>query len=311
MLLILIMTLWSINIIQSLDSSCDYSRINDVEDFVQVRCQGNDSLTDTLKEILSNITEPIRIFELRNSVLDALPDDIFQATENAVVEKVVFDNVSLELLSVPTLGDPPFESVQKTLQHFEVYDSSHVFAWNLSSLSHMQNMKSLIVENSDVFSLYVPFSVWPALQFVQIINSRLKWIHPRLLQANQELAICSFSNNEIRHVQRSMFPEPASNLWSLDLSYNWLEWLPENIFSDMDALIELKIDNNQLKEVSQRVFSPVWNNLTQFWLDGNPFFCSTADWTNGTRDLPLFMDSSRCHMRNKIVLFDAYFKGYY
>lgn len=52
------------------------------------------------------------------------------------------------------------------------------------------------------------------------------------------------------------------------LSFNRVEAFPQDLFSEMDALQELKLDNNLLKILNQNDLKQVWNNLKMLWLDG-------------------------------------------
>lgn len=196
-------------------SGCEYvSLLNDGD--LYVTCGGNFSEIESVKQHLEDITGTITVFELQNASLDVLPPDMFQNVSNHKVRKVIFDNVSIELLEVPELGDSPFKSIKDTVESLQIYYSSKVFAWNFATLK-FENLQNFIIEDSELISLTVPLFFWPELQFIQLQNSSLRWIHPAAFKGNRKLAIISLAHNKISSVSRSMFPTPAYKLYSLDL----------------------------------------------------------------------------------------------
>ncbi|XP_035217077.1 uncharacterized protein LOC118190475 [Stegodyphus dumicola] len=270
-----------------------------------VKCYGNFITSESLKTNLSLITEPISTFELNSVALEALPDDLFGNIEAEAMATLIFDHVSLDLLSVP--GYDPFKQIEHTLHKFEIYDSASVFAWNVTLLSSMQNLETFIIENSEVISLSQEFDFWPNLTFIQLINCSIRWLHIKAFKRNMKLAVLSLANNLITKVLSSMFPQPAYYLWSLDLSYNRLNWLPEDLFNSMFSLRELKLDNNHFKDVSVSLFIPVWNTLNNLWLDGINAICSPLCW-EGNLDEP-WSRYFKCKFQDKPIPFGFYLES--
>ncbi|PRD30071.1 UNVERIFIED_CONTAM: hypothetical protein NCL1_27505 [Trichonephila clavipes] len=184
-----------------------------------VVCQGEFLQIDSLKEALQGITENINTFEFKNVTIDALPEDLFGEMQNATIKKIIFSYSSVELLNVPLNAYSPLKSVEDTLESLEIYDSSSVFAWNISILTSLKKLTTFIVENSEFFEMKALFGKFTTLKFVQFVSSNIKWIHSHAFKNNKNLSICSLANNYISHVERSMFPKPAMHLWSLDLRY--------------------------------------------------------------------------------------------
>ncbi|GFX10856.1 uncharacterized protein TNCV_3196181 [Trichonephila clavipes] len=149
----------------------------------------------------------------------------YGSVENSVVcqgEFLQIDSLKealQELLNVPLNAYSPLKSVEDTLESLEIYDSSSVFAWNISILTSLKKLTTFIVENSEFFEMKALFGKFTTLKFVQFVSSNIKWIHSHAFKNNKNLSICSLANNYISHVERSMFPKPAMHLWSLDLRY--------------------------------------------------------------------------------------------
>lgn len=206
---------------------CDDMKQNDCESIqftydstdsadVYVICKGNFAEMDSLKQYLENITDRITIFELGDAKLDVLPPDIFLNVQKTLVEKIIFTNVTMDLLSIPKLGPPPFGSIRNTVVTLEIYNSSNVFAWDFGSLE-FANLRNIIIENSDLISITTPLTFWHHLRFIQLQNCSIRWIHKNAFATNTKLTICSLTHNKITRISRSMFPQPATKLYSIDL----------------------------------------------------------------------------------------------
>ncbi|GFS92670.1 uncharacterized protein NPIL_244271 [Nephila pilipes] len=214
--------------------------------------------------------------------------------QNATIKKIIFTQASIELLNIPQNVYSPFKSIEDTLESLEIYDSSSVFAWNISILDSLKKLSTFIIENSEFLEVKAIFEKFTTLKFVQFVNSGVKWIHLRAFKNNKNLTICSLANNYISHVERSIFPKPAVHLWSLDLSFNNIKSLPKDMFDGMPSLHELKLDNNHLKIIPFKVVRPVWNRLTQLWIDDNEVLCWPFCSAIEEKHRPLFLDSSKC-----------------
>ncbi|GIY22102.1 uncharacterized protein CDAR_222971 [Caerostris darwini] len=267
-------------------------------------CQGKFLQSEKLKENLRNITKSINVFELRNATIDVLPGDIFSDVENANVRKIIFSHSSVDLLHIPERKISPLKSVEDSLENFEIYDSSSVFGWNFSVLASLKKLKTLIIENSEIFEVKGGFETLSTLRFIQILNSDVQWIHPYVFQNNDNLTICSLANNHIVELKRSMFPKPAKHLWSLDLSFNKIRSLPKDMFAEMPSLHELKLDSNRLKIFEVDRVVPVWDRLTQLWIDDNNVLCWPFCRVAGKKHRPQFLDSSKCSLAKSRIHYE-------
>lgn len=276
-------------------------------DSVYVTCEGNFTEMDKLKVALENISSAITVFELQNALLDALPADMFHDVSKPYVRQIILRNITMGLLWIPELGLHPLQSINDTIESLEIYSCLTVFAWNFQSLE-LKNLRTIIIDHSDVVAVTDPFDVWPHLQFIQLVYSSIWWVHPDAFGKNSKLTICSLSHNKISRISRSLFPKPASYLYSIDLSFNKIDWFPDDMFFNMDMLHELKLDNNNLKKLSLELLSPVWNNLTQLWLDDNTITCGSLCWMAKAIEKPMFLESSTCKTQEGNVLIDTNLK---
>lgn len=195
------------------DPTCDRFPSNSQ---LYITCKGNFTETNKLKLFLRGVSESINVFILQDVTLDVLPPDIFHDVAKPNVQTVIFDNVSMELLEVPELGNPPLKSIRDTVNSLEIYHGPKVFAWDLPSLG-FEKLEKIIIEDSELISITAPFFFWPELRFIQIQNCSVRWINFVAFQGCKKLTILSLADNKISHVFRSMFPKPAINLYSLDL----------------------------------------------------------------------------------------------
>ncbi|XP_055926247.1 chaoptin-like [Argiope bruennichi] len=271
-----------------------------------VICKGEFLPVENLKKTLQNFTESINTFELRNVSMDVLPGDMFGGIKKGDIQKIIFSHSTVELLNLPEMQYSAFKSVEDTLESFEVYDSSSVFAWNISILASLKKLEKIVIENSEFFEVKAIFGNFPRLRLIQFINSAVRWVHPEAFKNIKKLTICSLANNYITEVKRSMFPQPATYLWNLDLSFNRLKSLPKDMFDDMPSLHELKLDNNHLRYFKVELVKPMWNQLTQLWLDGNNALCWPFCWIIEKEHRPLFLDSAKCRTSKSIRLDEFY-----
>ncbi|RWS12924.1 hypothetical protein B4U79_17980 [Dinothrombium tinctorium] len=96
------------------------------------------------------------------------------------------------------------------------------------------------------------------------------------------------------------------NLHTLDLSENEIEELDEEIFRYFPRLTHLKLNNNRIIMISWSTLAPIWFNLSEFQLNGNPLDCHDYCWIYDEDKYPhpQFFDSTSCqyHKRGQVRL---------
>ncbi|CAL1265189.1 unnamed protein product [Larinioides sclopetarius] len=288
------------------NASCSLLHIKDGSAKNYVICRGRFLPVQNLKKMLQNFTESFNTFELRDVSMDVLPEDMFSGLKTVGIQKIIFSHSTVELLNLPEMQYSAFKTVENTLKSFEVYDSSSVFAWNISVLASLNVLEKIIIENSEFFEVKEIFGNLRKLRLIQFINSGVRWVHPKAFNNIENLTICSLADNRLTEVKRSMFPQPATYLYDLDLSFNRLKFLPKDMFDDMPSLHELKLDNNRLRYFKIELVKPIWNQLTELWLDGNNALCYPFCWSVVKEHRPLFLDSSKCRTSKSIRLDEFY-----
>ncbi|GBM29084.1 hypothetical protein AVEN_233252-1 [Araneus ventricosus] len=54
---------------------------------------------------------------------------------------------------------------------------------------------------------------------------------------------------------------------------NKIETLPEDIFSAMPDLKNIRLHSNRISEINENIFKPIFSRLTWFKINGNPIDC--------------------------------------
>lgn len=270
------------------------------EELEYVLCRGNFSQESSLKKAIEAFETPFRTFYLIDAQLDTLPPDIFSNLETAAtVNTVIFDRVTVKLFHVPILGMSPFYSLRYTLEDFEIYASDGLFAWNWSSFSELRKLRTLIIEDCKMYSVPVSFGSAPNLRLVQFSNAEIYHLEDWVFRKAHMLTFFSASGNYLKVLKRSWFPDPAEKLWSIDLSHNELHSLGHDVFTNMPALHEVKMDHNRLKYVTEGAMAPVWSNLNELWLHGNDLACESLCWIKSSKDNPMFLSDAYCREDRK------------
>jgi len=83
----------------------------------------------------------------------------------------------------------------------------------------------------------------------------------------------SVTGGSISEIQRSMFPERAIFLETIDFSNNRIAATPNDIFFKMPSLKEVFLENNDLTTINEISFAPVWSQLSRVFFSGNPLNC--------------------------------------
>ena len=107
----------------------------------------------------------------------------------------------------------------------------------------------------------------PNIISFSLIDCNITSIQTNLMNTWFELKMISLSNNMINELKRSWFHSTLPSLWSLDLSYNMIETIPQDFFNGMTAIRKLRLDNNRLKTLHKSWFQPIWPLLREFSID--------------------------------------------
>ncbi|GBN85347.1 hypothetical protein AVEN_68137-1, partial [Araneus ventricosus] len=66
---------------------------------------------------------------------------------------------------------------------------------------------------------------------------------------------------------------------------NQLKTLPDDLFNEMMGLRRIYLDNNELEDIPENLWCPIWADLEILDLRGNPLNCSSTsvDWITDLR----------------------------
>nr|QHA25211.1 leucine-rich repeat domain-containing protein [Physocyclus mexicanus] len=207
-------------------------------------------------------------FALTDSELRYISHDAFHGTNFTAV---YLWNISLLSLSDTDIA---FEGLEDTLKTFIVHECSFVGHWNWDSIRNFRALELIDVADTDMeyVSDFPNFSRGKN-HLISIRNSSVVELSPTAFSQVEDLVILLLALNNIEDVERSMFPKPALNLTVLGLSNNTIKSLPVDIFTDMPALKEVKLDGNKIHTIEKNVFVPVRNHINLVRLLGNDLNC--------------------------------------
>ena len=142
---------------------------------------------------------------------------------------------------------------------------------NLSKLREFSMQTSTI--SSPLFRHSDPFTTNDNLISFSVTNCAISSIEENVMSQWTQLKMISLANNCIKDLNRKWLAPNLKKLWSLDLSFNSIDYIPKDFFIGMTALRKLRLDNNSLKTLKKLWFEPIWAGLHEFWIDGEPHSC--------------------------------------
>lgn len=199
-------------------------------------------------------------------ITDTLPDDIF---DNVHVREIVVEESRL------AFSEPAFSGLESSLYLLNVAQNTRIRSEERFSLAKLPKLNELRILSN-------------GLQRVRDdwLNEKIPNVHTVVLDSNEisvlednafsnlaSLKVISLSENRIKTVKRSMFPNPAAQLTRMDLSYNQIESLPGNFFTEMPSLKEVVLSGNEIRYLEEGTWSEVWRALKKVLLFDNRLEC--------------------------------------
>lgn len=131
----------------------------------------------------------------------------------------------------------------------------------------------------------VPSDAFSAkIQVVRLEDNAIARLDDRAFQGLTDLVVLSLAKNSLNDVRRSVLPETARFLTTIDLSHNALTTLPQNFFTKMPVLQKVLLYNNKMSTLDHGTFAPVFGNLDTLWVYDNPLVCdSNLNWMISSR----------------------------
>ncbi|GFY57235.1 hypothetical protein TNIN_324671 [Trichonephila inaurata madagascariensis] len=199
-------------------------------------------------------------------ITDTLPDDLF---DDIQVREVHVEESRLHF------AEPAFSGLESSLNILNVAQNTRIKSEERFSLAKLPKLTKLqILYNG----LYRVRDDWLNEKIPNVHTIVLDWNEISVIEDNAfsnlaSLKLISLSENRIKNVKRSMFPQPALQLSRIDLSYNQLESLPGNIFREMPSLKEVILSGNEIKTLEEGTWSEVWEKLNKVFLTDNRLEC--------------------------------------
>ncbi|KAG8188954.1 hypothetical protein JTE90_016621 [Oedothorax gibbosus] len=232
-------------------------------------CSNLNNADNLIGPIRSTVANGYTLFslEISNSSLLYIPHNLFSGTG---IQYIRLDNSQLMSLSDTEVA---FEGLEDTLVELRATASQYVSSWDWQQLKNLKQLKLIDVHHIVMGSISEPFPPLPELTALGISDAEIEDVAYYAFADLKKLKFLVLKNNGIRHLTRNMFPYPANDLVSLDLSNNELETLPKDIFKAMPKLEIVFLDNNRFTTVSEDIFKEQFQRLQLFSLIGNDIIC--------------------------------------
>ncbi|CAL1289108.1 unnamed protein product [Larinioides sclopetarius] len=214
-------------------------------------------------------TETFKMFSLVviNSALLYIPGTVFA---NTVFERIRFANSQIMSLSD---GDLAFVGLEDHLEEIRASDARYITQWDWSQLKNLRRLKLIDIVDIAMYSVDQEMPALKSLTSLGISKAEISFVHPSAFSKLENLFRLSLANNEITEMSRTMLPDPAPELFVIDLSGNKLESLPNDMFTNMPNLKEVEINNNKLITLNEETFQWLFENLQLLMLAGNEIRC--------------------------------------
>lgn len=196
-----------------------------------------------------------------------MPSDLFQG--------VAVSNLHL-VDSVLTFENRPLQGLETTLTQLDLMNCN-VGGDGLASLD-LRHMRRLTELNVQFVHLGAVSGSWlhhgpEKMANLRLDHDEIDSIQDGAFGGLKELRKLSLADNKLKTVGRAILPRPASSLNWLDLSYNRLDSLPQDFFSEMPRLKRVVLSGNKFNSLPQNTWQAVWTRLEHLLLKDNPMVC--------------------------------------
>ncbi|CAF1036442.1 unnamed protein product [Rotaria sp. Silwood1] len=220
----------------------------------------------------------LRKLELQSNPIEIIENNAFIDLANYLEEFILSTTVLTSQLTSHT-----FLQILSELPNLKRL-SLRLF--NLSNSLNILNHQNLILRKLTQLSLQscsikqindidIFVNLFPNLERLDLSENRLEYFNIPLISSLKKLKIFILSKNKIRHLNihsslSSTTLNPSNSLIELDLSYNGIETIDENIFELISSQLEiLNLRNNELLTENHLTFLIHLKRLREFYLDYN------------------------------------------
>ncbi|XP_055932735.1 leucine-rich repeat and fibronectin type-III domain-containing protein 4-like [Argiope bruennichi] len=201
-------------------------------------------------------------------------------------KKDIFDGLHVEVLDLEKIevndasflpGRRHFQGLENSLQTLEIkksFRNGHRSLINLK-LDHLSRLSTIILEDNHIPEVGNDWFTTGPVGLTTLIFERngIEELGDRAFASLSQLKLLAIAGNHLREISRSVIPRPATQLHTLDLAYNKLRTLPNDLFADMPSLRDVNLDYNLIHILQEDTFSAVLSRLTALSLEGNPLEC--------------------------------------
>ncbi|CAL1293765.1 unnamed protein product [Larinioides sclopetarius] len=229
-----------------------------------------------LNEIQRYRGYPIDNLTLTQMELPFFPAGLFNGTS---VKRLYLEESNLEnLYSVKNYKPSPFYGLDDSLEKIYITSTQDLSKWFWPDVKNLKKLKEIEIVHSPLDFVGHEFAEigGGSLESITVTYSGVYRIHPQGFPELTKLRKANFAGNYLPYLARTMFPNPAPRLESLDFRSNKLFTLPENMFKNMPALKFLDLSENEFRTFEKAVFEPVWSQLLTFYISDNPFNCGCS-----------------------------------
>ncbi|KAH6931174.1 hypothetical protein HPB50_022708 [Hyalomma asiaticum] len=238
-------------------------------------CREFESPDDFQKHVPRSESPKDTWFLLIDSAMDRLPPAAFAGLN---VSELILSNVVLSSLDAPEGGQGPFSGLEHSLQKMVFRrDSTLPSSW--SQLANMSALQELHLQRYQNLNLTRDFGKLPkGLKLVFVFDSTVNRVDDDWLVDLSNLETVIVRVTDLAVFTRSMLPNPAPKLKTLDLAENNLRAFPQGIGEDLPELQFVNLEDNGITSLDEKDVAPLHRDTVLVRLIGNPMYCDCRLW---------------------------------
>lgn len=250
---------------------------NDIEGYRYRRyiCRDFESSTDFQNHVKPLPSAKDTWFLLLDSTLDHIPARSFAGMNVSVL---IFSNVTVNLLNQSEPANNPFAGLEDTLTKMVFRRQSTLPQdWNL--LGGMKKLEDLHIQGYINLNLTRNFEKLPeSLKEVFIFDATINRVDENWLSSLHNLEAVIIRVTNMGNFTRSMLPESAPSLRTLDMADNNLSEFPSGLGGQFPKLRFINMEDNQITTLREEDLSQLHKDGVGIRFIGNPMHCDCKLW---------------------------------
>ncbi|CAN7981190.1 unnamed protein product [Ixodes pacificus] len=241
----------------------------DCERYKFYTCTNFNKVGDFYHYVQRALKYPNLWFILKDSHLDYYPAGTFLDGNVSVIE---LQNAWVHSFAQFKTGPNPFLGIEDSLEII-VFREGSTLPDSWSILGRLRKLEKLEFWDMKHLELTRDFNDLPqTMNRVYIYNSTIGYIDENWLSSLKNLKRVVVKRSNLKKFLRSMLPLPALKLHFLDLEWNALTFLPQDIGQGFPVLEFFNFGENNIATLNQESLAPLRNG-TSVYLYGNPLHC--------------------------------------